>query len=188
MCADNLFTAETQRNAEIRREKSTKAEMMAFVLFGVFVVKVRPGYELIRRGLRFDSLLLHVLTHRRNMSGGALVRPCFKLLRSLFQVREEVGILKTLPELRHHRLELFPHSEELATGLKEKILVEKAVIEQRARLLPITNHHSHEDSVFRSGGSDFHRFFHRFGVVTLLKPIARLPQSRLTAQIVNFQV
>src|SRR5215212_9371618 len=126
MCADNLFTAETQRNAEITQRKSTKAEMMAFVLW-VFVVRVGPGYELIRRSLRFGSLLLHVLTHRRNMSGGTFVRPCFKLLRSLFQVREEVWILKTFPEQRHHRLELFPHSEELATGLKEKILMEKAV-------------------------------------------------------------
>src|SRR5215208_1451322 len=187
MCADNLFTAETQRNAEITQRKSTKARNDGLCAFWCLWLKT-PGYELIRRSLRLGSLLLHVLTHRRNMSGGAFVRPCFKLLRSLFQVREEVGILKTFPELRHHRLELFPHSEELATGLKEKILVEKAVIEQRARLLPITNHHSHEGSVFSSGGSDFHRFFHRFGVVTLLKPIARLPQSRLTAQIVNFQV
>src|SRR5829696_2480448 len=128
MCADNLFTAEPQRNAEIRRENKSPSKNWWPLCFLASLWLKTPGYELIRRSLRLGSLLLHVLTHRRNMSGGAFVRPCLKLLRSLFQVREQVGILKTFPELRHHRLELFPLSEELATALKEKILVEKAVI------------------------------------------------------------
>src|SRR6266850_5510177 len=140
------------------------------------------------RCCRTFSLLLHELPHGGNMTGRASLRPCFVALRGSFQVGEELLVSKSLAKLRDYRLKKLPHTEKLATGLKEQIFVKKPVVEQRASLFPIAHYHSHESPVFRSGGCDAHGVLECFRAVVLLKPIACLAEPGFAAQIVDLQV
>src|SRR5262249_55089623 len=84
--------------------------------------------------------------------------------------------------------QLLPNTEELAAGFKEKILVQQAIVDQRTRLFPITNHHSQKSPVLRSGSRATHRLFKRFRVVLLLEPVACLAQPGFAPQIVNLKM
>src|SRR5258705_13671549 len=80
----------------------------------------------------FTPHLLHELLHGCNMTGSAALRPFLETLSGLLQICEHVRILKLLTELRHDRLQPFPHTNELAAGLEEKIFVQQAIVTHRS--------------------------------------------------------
>ena len=90
--------------------------------------------------------------------------------------------------MRQNYFYLFPNSEEFATRLEEEIFVKQSVVKQRTRLFPIADHHAEERPVFGARRRNAHRFFNCVGAVALLKPVARLPESRLTSQIIDLQM
>src|SRR5215470_17082329 len=76
------------------------------------------------RCCRLRAHLLHELPHRGGVTRVAALRPRFISLRRLFQVGKDLFVGKTLAERRNDGFHRFPHSEELAAGLKEKVLVQ----------------------------------------------------------------
>src|ERR1700674_924055 len=93
---------------------------------------------------KLSSHLFHKLAHAGDISRIAAFNPGFVALRSFFQVREELLIYEPLPSLRDDGLDALPDPEKLAAGLKEEVFVEQTVVEQRAGLVPITEHHHRE--------------------------------------------
>src|SRR6266545_8367976 len=150
-----------------------------------------PCLSRVRSGVRcrsFSPLLLHELPYGSNMTGRAGFRPGLEALGGSFQVREEVLVCKRLAKLRDHRLEQLPHAEKFPARLKEKVFVKKAVVEQRAGLFPIADHHSHESAGFCSRRGDAHDVVDCFYDVVLLEPISCLAEPGLAAQIVDLQM
>src|SRR5207237_7252306 len=80
------------------------------------------------------------------------------------------------------------HAEKLSAGLKEKVLVQEAVIQQRARLLPLTHHHHPVCASFGSHRSNAHRVVQGIGEEVLEEPIAGLPQLWFASLIEDLQV
>ena len=122
------------------------------------------------------------------MTRRATFDPGFVALRSFFQVREELLIHKPLPSLRDDGLDELPDPEKLGAGLKEEAFVEQTVVEQRAGLLPIAEHHHRERACFRSGRRDSHGVLEIVHEVVLEEPIASLAQPGLAAHIIDLQV
>ena len=101
---------------------------------------------------------------------------------------EELLVCEALATLLDNGFETLPDSEKLGAGLKEQVFVEETVIEERASLIPIAEHHSGEGACFCSGGCDSHGVIEAVGEIIGDKPIASLPQASLAAQLVNLQV
>src|SRR5260370_7779278 len=102
------------------------------------------------------------------MTGRATFRPRFEALGGAFQIREKVLVRKALAKLRNDRFEQLPHAEKLAAGLKEQVFVKKTIVEQRAGLFPIADHHAHESPAFRPLLRTAHSSVHCFPAVALL--------------------
>src|SRR5712691_385421 len=149
-------------------------------------------YSRFRSGLscrcKLRAHLFHKLAHASDMTRRATFDPGFVALRSFFQVREELLIHKPLPSLRDDGLDELPDPEKLAAGLKEEAFVEQTVVEQRAGLLPIAEHHHRERACFRSGRRDSHGILEIVHEVVLEEPIASLAQPGLAAHIIDLQV
>src|SRR5262249_35791567 len=126
--------------------------------------------------------------HGRNMTGRAALRPGFIALPRFLEMREEVLVDELLASLRYDRLDALPNPEKLAARLKEEIFVEKAVVEQRAGLFPVTDHHSRERAGFGSGRSDAHDIVECAHYVVLEEPVPCLAQPLLASQIIHLQV
>ncbi len=58
------------------------------------------------------------------MTRVAVFRPRLIALRRLFEVHKDLLVVKTLAKRRNDRFKCLPHSEKLAAGLKEEILVQ----------------------------------------------------------------
>ena len=93
-----------------------------------------------------------------------------------------------LPTLLDRGFHALPHPEKLATGLKEQVFVEQAIIEQCTGLIPITEHHHGVRTCFRPWCRDLHGVLQTVREVILEKPIARLPQSGFAAHLVDLQM
>jgi len=93
-----------------------------------------------------------------------------------------------LASLLDRSSDALPYAEKLTTRLKEQVLVEQTVVEQRTCLLPVTEHHHHIRPAFGSGRCNAHRIFKIVWPVISEEPIARLPQPGLTALLKNLQV
>src|SRR5581483_8450236 len=132
--------------------------------------------------------LLHEPAHRCDLTRAALFRPSLKPLCSLFQVRQELLVFEPVPCLRNDGLYRFPHSEELAGGFKEQIFVQETVVEHRARLLPVAQHHHCQRTVFGSRPRDLHNVIELFHDVVLEEPIASLPQLGFAALFKKLQM
>src|ERR1700751_2207911 len=81
--------------------------------------------------------LLHPLAHGLYGTGRRFVHPLLKTLRGLFEVQKKKLLMKHLPRARDHGFDPLPYAEEFSGGLKEQLFVQQAVIQQRARLVPI---------------------------------------------------
>src|ERR1035438_2561858 len=122
------------------------------------------------------------------MAGIAAFYPGFIVLRSFFQMLEELLILKCLPSLRYHRTHPVPDPEKLATGLKEEVFVEQTVVEHGAGLIPIGKHHHDKPALVRHRPRDSHPVVEIFREEVLEEPIAALAQLGLAAHFVDLQV
>src|SRR6266849_3018579 len=153
------------------------------------------GWDSARRRIkglsRLCSLtahLLHELAHCSDVTRRAGFTPGLVALRSLFQVGEVAIHFETFPRLRDNRLGELPDSKKLATGFEEKVFVQQAVVEQRAGLLPITEHHPGKCAAFRSGCRDSHGVVEGFHEIVFEEPIASLAQPGLAAHIIDLSV
>src|SRR4030095_676612 len=126
--------------------------------------------------------------HRRNVTGSTSLCPGFEALRRLFQIGKHGIVRKPLSKLRHHRLQLFPYSEELAASLEEKVFVEEAIVEQRASLFPVADYHSKEGSGLASGRRNAHGIIECFYYVILLEPVACLAEPGLATQVIDLKL
>src|SRR5260370_5846270 len=132
--------------------------------------------------------LLHELAHSRNMTRRPAFAPGLEALRRFFHMREYVLIDELLANLRDDGLDALPNPEKLAARLKEEVFVEKTVVEQRAGLVAVTEHHSRERPGFRSGRSDAHDIFECAHDVVLEEPVPCLAQPRLASHLIDLQV
>src|SRR5204862_4688769 len=65
---------------------------------------------------------------------------------------------------------------------------EQTIVEQRAGLLPVAEHHHRERTIFGSGGRDSCGVIKIFHKVVLEEPVARLAQLGLAALFINLQM
>src|SRR5579864_6772794 len=107
-------------------------------------------------GCELSAHLLPELPHRGDLTRIATFRPGFEALCCFFQVFEELSIDEALASLRNRGLNAFPNAEKFAAGFEEQFFVQQTVIEQRAGLLPIADHHHEGCARFRSHRGDFH--------------------------------
>src|SRR5678815_4080940 len=119
------------------------------------------------------------------MTRGTAFDPGLITVRSLLQVCEKLLVHKTLTSLRDDGFHELPNAEELAVDLKEQVLVEQAIIQQCAGLLPVVAYHHCERAIFRSWTRDAHGVVEIIDHVVLEKPIARLAQLRLATQFID---
>src|SRR5262249_4206931 len=122
------------------------------------------------------------------MTGRAALRPGLIALPRFLEMREEVLVDELLASLRYDRLDALPNPEKLAACLKEEVFVEKAVVEQRAGLFPVADHHSRERAGFRSGRSDAHGVLECAYDVIFEEPVPCLAQPRLASHLINLEV
>src|SRR5215469_11445297 len=123
---------------------------------------------------RLSAHLLHELSHGSHMTRAAAFGPGLKTLGCLFQMSKDLLVGKTLAERRNDGLNRFPNSKKLTAGLKEEVLVQEPVIEQRAGLLPITDHHAYMGSGLTSHRGDTHGVIDVIHDIVFREPIARL--------------
>src|ERR1017187_10530158 len=125
------------------------------------------------RGL-LRAHLFHPLSHALDMARIAAFYPGFIPLCGFFQISEELLIHKLLPSLRHRWPHPVPDPEKLATGLKETILVEQAVIEHGTGLIPIREHHHRQPAFIRSRPGNSHPIIEIVHVEVLEEPFSPL--------------
>src|ERR1700730_1293320 len=113
------------------------------------------------------------------MTRRAAFGPGFVALGGFFQVREELLVCKSLAKFGDDGLKKLPHAEKLAACLKEQVFVEETIVEKRAGLFPIADHHSHESPGFCSRRGNAHGGVERLRSVVLLEPIACLAEPGL---------
>src|SRR6185437_3169461 len=134
-----------------------------------------PQLTLIRcSGSLLRGHLLHPFAHRRDVSWSALLHPRLIAMCRLFNICGKRRIHELLPHLRNGGLQPFPHAEELAARLEKQILMKQSVIEQRARLFPITDHLHEKRAGLRSHGGSLHGLLEILREVVLEEPMARL--------------
>jgi hypothetical protein len=112
------------------------------------------------------------LTHGGDVTRCTAFLPRFEAVRGCFQVPEKMRVLELLPALRQNALDEFPNAEELSVGFKEEVFMEKPVMEQRASLFPIPEHHVGEGAGLRAVCRDAH------GLIETLRMVFIKNQSR----------
>src|SRR6266536_1787633 len=135
----------------------------------------------LRRLCRLRPHLFHELAHGSDMAGRARFTPGLVTFGCLFQVGEVAIHLETFPSLRDNGFGEFPYSKKFATGFEEKIFMQEAVVEQRAGLFPVPEHHPHKLASFRSGCCDSHRVIETVHLVVFEEPVSGLAQTGFAA-------
>src|SRR5438876_11334663 len=97
-------------------------------------------------GLRFR--LAHHLTHGHGRSRGPLLSPGFQPLAGLFDVLEQVGILKSGAPGRNDGAHAVPHDPDFSIALKKKFIVDQAAIHDARHHFPITDHHADVENTY----------------------------------------
>src|SRR5438132_9185653 len=132
--------------------------------------------------------LFHELAHGGDMPWRAGFTPGLVALRGFLQVCEIAIHFETFPRLRDGGLRELPDPEELATGLKEEVFMQQAVVKQRAGLLPITEHHHRVRAIFGSRRGDSHRVVEILHEVILEEPIPCLAKSGFAALFIDLKM
>ena len=96
--------------------------------------------------------------------------------------------MEHLPRARGHGFDPLPHAEEFSGGLKEQLFVQQAVIQQRARLVPIPEDHPQVRPLLRAHRSDAHAVLKAVRKKALVEPVAGLAQFRFAAQVIKLKL
>src|SRR5215831_10217346 len=86
----------------------------------------------------FRTHLFRPLPHGLQRARRNLLLPLFKPLRGLLQVRKKHLLLEHLSRLRDDGLDAIPHTEKFPGRLEKQLIVQQAVVQKRASLLPVT--------------------------------------------------
>src|SRR5579862_7583627 len=124
--------------------------------------------------LKLTLHLLHHLPHGCDMARGAALAPGLVALRGLFQVSEKLWICEALASLGDDRLDAFPDAEKLTAGFEEEVFVKQIVVQERAGLIPVTEDHHRQRTIFRAGRRDAIGILESFDEVIPEEPIACL--------------
>src|SRR5215469_1993061 len=149
--------------------------------------KRQPRLRLGRFG-KLLAHLLHELPHVFDAPRIALLGPFLEALCRGLELAEPLLVLEHIAALLDDRLDAFPGAEKLATRLEEKLFVQQPVIQKRAGLLPVADHHHEARAVFGARAAQLHGLFHRLRVVVFEEPVAGLAQLGLAPLVVNRQL
>src|ERR1035437_5487619 len=138
--------------------------------------------------LKLRAHLFHESAHGSDVTWRPLFTPGLVTLGSFLQVGKVPLHGKPLPGLRDRGLGKFPNSEKLPIRLAEEIFVEQSVVEKRAGLLPITEHHPGKSAAFGARSRNAHGVIEVLHNVVLEEPIAPLAQPAFTTHLIDLQV
>src|SRR5262249_31036406 len=108
------------------------------------------------------------------MAWVTLVLPSLVALCCLLEVRKHLLAFEVFAKRRNDWLDSLPNAQEFAAGLKEKVFVQRAIIEQRASLFPIADDHAYVGSAFRAHRGDAHGVLEIVHDVIFGEPVASL--------------
>src|SRR5579863_1086811 len=139
----------------------------------------------LRRFRRLSSHLFHELAHSGDVARRAFVHPGLKALSGFFEIREKLLVGPLFASFCNSRPDAFPYATKLAAGFKEQIVVQQAVVQQSAGLLPVAGHHHEVGAAFGSRGGNPHRIAPVVREIVLEEPVAGLAQPRFASLVKN---